>query len=146
MDQINSGLGYIEITNAVDVDVADRVRCMYENADYDLIHQTRKGHFHRMFPGEGFLETGIPDETETYSATFYRSRFLETSELIRKTFNDCILPKAQKFVSKTLTDFDIRAYKLESGGHFRLHLDDYTADVGFIWYLSKNWRWDWGGY
>ena len=40
---------------------------------------------------------------------------------------------------------ELRCYKMTEGDHFRIHRDDYRARLGFIWYLSACWKWDWGG-
>ena len=31
------------------------------------------------------------------------------------------------------------------GDHLRLHTDDYAGHTGYVWHLSKGWKWDWGG-
>lgn len=134
--------GFTVISNAVGLEQADIARRAFQEADYDLIKQQRRGHFQRMFP---FEEGHLPGHEEVYSSEFYRSNFLEKTPLILNIFKDSILPTLQKFSSIQLSKFDLRAYKMTEGGHFRLHLDDYTAEVGFIWYLSKDWKWDWGG-
>ena len=134
--------GYSVIPNAVSEIEAEKVRAAFIGADYDLIRQTRHGHFGRMFPDS---LAPIPAEDEVYTAEFERSSYLEKSELIRNIFKEHLLPKVQTYSPKELKEFDLRAYRMNPGGHFRLHLDDYTAEVGFIWYLSKYWRLDWGG-
>jgi Rps23 Pro-64 3,4-dihydroxylase Tpa1-like proline 4-hydroxylase len=134
--------GYTVISSAVSVDHAEKARKAFLEADYDLIKQVRRGHFQRMFPDE---MAPIPDHEEVYTAEFYRSSYLEKTSLISEIFQDYILPKVQKFSTYKLSEFDLRAYKMGEGGHFRIHLDDYTSKVGFIWYLSKEWKWDWGG-
>jgi len=134
--------GYSVIRDAVVEIEAERVREAFLQADYDLIRQTRRSHFERMFPQSS---PPLPAEDEIYTAEFERSNFLEKSELVKKAFEKHILPKLRNYSSRELTKFDLRAYRMNPGGHFRLHLDDYTAEVGFIWYLSKYWRLDWGG-
>jgi Rps23 Pro-64 3,4-dihydroxylase Tpa1-like proline 4-hydroxylase len=134
--------GYTVLSNAVDADQAEKARAAFLEADYDLIKQLRRGHFKRMFPSN---ESCLPSHEEIYSSEFYRSGYLEKTPLISKIFQDSILPLLKKFSSCELSKFDLRAYKMSEGGHFRLHLDDYTAEIGFIWYLSKEWKWDWGG-
>ena len=142
MDSMPNLNGYTIVSNAVSADQAEKARTAFLEADYDLIKQLRRGHFQRMFPSG---ESHLPDHEEIYSSEFYRSGYLEKTPLISKIFQDSILPILKKFSSRELSKFDLRVYKMSEGGHFRLHLDDYTAEVGFIWYLSKEWKWDWGG-
>jgi len=142
MDSLQTLNGYTVVSNAVDIEQAEKARKAFLEADYDLIKQVRRGHFQRMFPNE---VASVPSYEEIYTAEFYRSSYLEKTDLIGEIFRNFILPKVQKFSTRELSKFDLRAYKMTEGGHFRIHLDDYTAEVGFIWYLSKEWRWDWGG-
>jgi Rps23 Pro-64 3,4-dihydroxylase Tpa1-like proline 4-hydroxylase len=142
MNDLNKNQEYIVIPNAVTVCDAEKVRDAFVGADYDLVRQTRRGHFDRMFPDS---TSPIPSSEETYTAEFERSQFLERSELVKNTFYQSILPQLEHYSTTTFRNFDLRAYRMSPGGHFRMHLDDYTAELGFIWYLSKNWKWDWGG-
>ena len=142
MDNLQTLNGYTVVSNSVDIEQAEKARKAFLEADYDLIKQVRRGHFQRMFPNE---VAPVPSHEETYTAEFHRSSYLEKTDLIGEIFRNYILPKVQKFSAHELSKFDLRAYKLTEGGHFRIHLDDYTAEVGFIWYLSKEWKWDWGG-
>ena len=142
MSDLSNSDGYSLVPDAVVEIEAEKVREQFLQADYDLIRQTRGGHFERMFPNSS---PPLPAKDEIYTAEFERSNFLERSELIANTFKERLLPKLQSYSSRELTKFDLRAYRMNPGGHFRLHLDDYTAEVGFIWYLSKHWRLDWGG-
>ncbi len=142
MSSLTNSDGYSVISNAISEIAAEKVRSAFLEADYDLIRQTRHGHFGRMFPDSS---TPLPAEDEVYTAEFERSNFLERSELVTSVFKEQLLPKLKTYSSRELMRFDLRAYRMNPGGHFRLHLDDYTAEIGFIWYLSKSWRLDWGG-
>jgi len=134
--------GYTVVSNLVETEQAENTRQAFLDADYDLIKQVRRGHFQRMFPNESAT---LPSHNEIYTAEFYRSSYLEKTDLIREVFRNSILPKVQEFSNYELNKYDLRAYKMSHNCHFRIHLDDYTAEVGFIWYLSKEWKWDWGG-
>ena len=142
MSDLSNSDSYSVVPDAVVEIEAERVREAFLQADYDLIRQTRRGHFERMFPNSS---PPLPAKDEIYTAEFERSDFLERSELVANTFKEFILPTVQKYSPREITKFDLRAYRMNPGGHFRLHLDDYTAGVGFIWYLSKYWKLDWGG-
>jgi len=134
-----------EFLNIVPLELADEIGAMYTDASWDTVHQHRKGYYAREFTK---TTKGIPSHNEDYTASFCRSGFLESSEKIQNAVHQYIMPIITSVISKEwirTADIELRAYKLVNGGHFRLHKDDYRAAVGFIWYLSKDWKWDWGG-
>lgn len=130
------------IKNALSAGIAHEIREAFLNADYDRIIQERRGYYSREFYN---AQKEIPGHDEIYTAEFYRSKYLETSSLIVDTYEDHIKPIIEKNLNVVLKSHDLRVYKMLEGGHFRLHKDDYLANFGFIWYLSREWKWDWGG-
>ena len=132
----------IVLQNALPVNLAHEIREAFLNTDYDKITQERKGFYSREFQNPS---KEIPGHDEVYTAEFYRSRYLETSTLIIDTYEDNIKPIVEKQLNVLLETYDLRVYKMMEGGHFRIHKDDYLAKYGFIWYLSRDWKWDWGG-
>lgn len=134
-----------EFINVAPDEVVQAVVNAYKTASWDTVHQERREYYAREFPNSSL---GVPSPQETYTANFCRSGFLENSEIILEAVREHIMP----VIRRTILDprikdaaVELRAYKLESGGHFRLHKDDYRAAAGFIWYLSNTWEWDWGG-
>jgi Rps23 Pro-64 3,4-dihydroxylase Tpa1-like proline 4-hydroxylase len=130
------------IQDAIPCELAYQVKTEFETADYDKIVQERKGQFAREFPEP---VTNIPGTDEVYYSEFYRSRYLENSPIILETFNSHLKPIIETATGKVVVDADLRCYKMTEGGHFRIHRDSNRSDIGFILYLSENWKWDWGG-
>lgn len=131
-----------EIKNALPSTVADLLHIRFTESDYDQIIQRRKVKFG--------LERdptipGYPDVKEVFSSNFYRSRYLENSSDIQDVFQRHIKPLLEENIGISISKHDLRCYKMEPGGYFRLHKDDYISKYGFQIYLSKNWKWDWGG-
>ena len=91
---------------------------------------------------EYYRETTVyPDmDDETYSAGFWITEFLDVD--INEIFYKHLLPEMGGIIPKG--QVYLHGYKLTAGDHYRLHVDD-RGDTGFIWYLSKNWKPDWGG-
>jgi Rps23 Pro-64 3,4-dihydroxylase Tpa1-like proline 4-hydroxylase len=112
------------------------------NADYDRIQQERRGYYSRDFAEE---RPGIPGADEKYYSEFYRSNYLEGNAVIRDSFHSYIKPIIETHTNKQIIDAELKCYVMKEGGHFRIHKDAYRSDIGFIWYLSQNWKWDWGG-
>lgn len=132
----------LEIKNVLPIDIIQTMRQAFLDADYDLIVQERKGHFKRNF---SLPQKHIPDHNEIYTSKFFKSRYLETSDYIRSLYLEYLQPIIEHRLGLKVREFDLRCYKMTSGGHFRIHKDDYTADIGFILYLNLDWKWDWGG-
>jgi Rps23 Pro-64 3,4-dihydroxylase Tpa1-like proline 4-hydroxylase len=130
------------ILNAVPEEHALLARQEFLDADYDKISQERKGFYSRGFDDH---PPCMPSTDEVYYSEFYRSNFLENNTIIRECFYSYIKPLIEEKTNKKIVGVDLRCYKMTEGCHFRVHKDTYKADVGFIWYLSKEWKWDWGG-
>jgi len=130
------------LQNIIPNNVAEKIRHEFDTSDFDLISQKRTHYYERVFNNQIKLS---PTNEEEYSSLFYRSAFLEKKEIIRETYLSFIKPILDKLSGFDLSKHDLRAYKMGKGGHFRTHIDDYAGNLGFIWYLSKNWKWDWGG-
>ena len=90
---------------------------------------------------EYYRETTVyPDmEDETYSSGFWVTAVLDVD--IQEIFYKHIAPEIGVIPKNTV---HLHGYKLTAGDHYRLHVDD-RGETGFIWYLSKNWKPDWGG-
>jgi Rps23 Pro-64 3,4-dihydroxylase Tpa1-like proline 4-hydroxylase len=131
----------IVLKNAVPEEIATEVRQAFLNADYDKITQERTNHYRR----ELLNPPKFPDANEIYTAEFYRSNYLEKSDLIKNCFQNYIKPLIEQHSKKTITTADLRVYKMLEGGHYRIHKDNWMATTGFVWYLNKDWKWDWGG-
>lgn len=131
-----------EIKNALPLATALYARNLFLEVDYDLVKQTRRYKFAHEKDNKF---QGTPNEDEVFTAEFCRSRYLEQSQEISTLYNESIRPIIEKELGKTFISHDIRCYKMDVGGHFRIHRDDYQSTYGFIWYLNQDWKWDWGG-
>jgi len=130
------------IFDAVPEEYALLARREFLNADYDKISQQRRGYYSRDFHEQSQF---IPGHDEIYYSEFYRSNFLEGNPVIKECYTSYIKPLVEAHSGKQVKDADLRCYKMTEGGHFRVHKDTYKSDLGFVWYLSQEWKWDWGG-
>lgn len=92
----------------------------------------------------------IPKEDEVYTTSFSKCHELTSNIEVLNTVYDYIVPFINSAIAHQQYEVDtstvsLLAYRLKAGDHLRLHNDNYAAHLGFIWYLSKEWRWDWGG-
>ena len=134
--------GMTIIADALPADVAEQARERFVAADYELIDQVRERHYEHVFKTES---PDLPKPGEPYLARFRRARNLETGPFLRPFYDAHIKPALERLSGIRSEKVDLRAYKMVEGDHQRVHIDEYAGPVGFIYYMSKGWKWDWGG-
>lgn len=134
--------GMTVIANALPADVAEQARSQFVAADYELIDQVREHHYEHVFKTESPY---LPQPGEHYLARFRRARVLEGGPFLLPFYERQIRPFLDSLANIVSTKVDLRAYQMVAGDHQRIHIDEYAGPVGFIYYMSKGWKWDWGG-
>ena len=135
--------GYAIIDNFIPEKIAIELFEIYnKNEEWALHDQVREHHYKHVFATKN-PNLSRPDEI--YKARFDRSNTLEQMEYVQSVFKKYFVPQLNEFSKKSLTQYDIRCYRLRQGHFYRTHIDDYVADVGLNYYLSREWSFDWGG-
>ncbi|MDT7041658.1 2OG-Fe(II) oxygenase [Candidatus Nitronereus thalassa] len=134
--------GMAVIEQALPELIAEDVRMKFQGAEYERIEQIREHHYEHVFKTDSPY---LPKAGEHYIARFWRSPSLESGKSLNQFFENYIRPIVQDISGTHFEKVDLRAYKMTDGDQYRVHIDDYAGPVGFIYYLSKNWKWDWGG-
>lgn len=134
--------GMAIIEDALPAQVAADVRALFQRAEYERIDQERERHYEHVFRTDSPY---LPKPGESYLARFWRSSGLESHGDILRLHAEHIRPLLEELAGVKTEKVDLRAYKMTEGDHFRVHIDAYAGPVGFIYYLSRNWKWDWGG-
>lgn len=140
-DLINNGFCVVD-----DVLPNDLALSIYEifdnNPNWDTIHQKR----HNRYSEETvYQSTTFPQKNEVYSTKFNKSVFLEQNQIIKSAFKEHFIPLLEEYSPFKMNEYDYRCYKLDWGDHYRIHTDGYAGVVNLIYYVNKDWRWDWGG-
>ncbi len=134
--------GMTVIENALPAEAAEAARAQFLAAEYELVDQVRSHHYDHVFKTNSPY---LPKGDEPYLARFRRARVLEQSEFLKKFYAAHIQPITDGLAGIRSTKSDLRAYRMVEGDHQRVHIDEYAGKVGFIYYMSKGWKWDWGG-
>lgn len=134
--------GMTIIENALPLDIAEAARAQFLAAQYELIDQVRERHYEHVFKTESRY---LPKPGEHYLARFWRARAMEAGTFLPQFYAAHIKPILDQLSGLKTGKVDLRAYKMMAGDHQRIHIDEYAGPVGFIYYMSKDWKWDWGG-
>ncbi len=118
----------IVIQDALPLALAKEINGRFESGNYAQQAQ----HNHEYY-GNG----------EMYLCRFKRTQKLEAED---EVFKKVLLELCKVMVKAGLEvgNAEAFAYKMSEGDFFREH-DDLTNGTGFVYYLSRNWKWDWGG-
>jgi len=131
------------IDNVLPLELVEEIYDAYcEETEWDLFNQVRENHYSHVFKSPNPF---LPQEGEAYSAKFNRSSNLENLNLIKNTFNNILVPLLKSVSPFHVDEFDVRCYKLDKNDYYRTHIDDYAGTINLIYYVNKEWRWDWGG-
>ena len=138
--------GFEVIDDFLPEDVARKIELMFlkENNKWEHTTQVHDEAYGKGEYGKHITDNlNFPREDEEYIAKFWRSNKLELE--VNDIFNEYFKPALKSISQSELTEYDIRCNKLESGDHYRSHIDSYAGDVGCVYYINKKWIWDWGG-
>ena len=135
--------GILVVDNFLDEEAAQSLSSLFCNADdFGWIDQRREAHYKTVIKNDS---PELPDENEIYTAQFHKSDSLATTSELQQFMLKI------KSAANVLAEADIKyytqplCYKMLAGDHLRVHRDLYAGEFGFTYYLSKRWKWDWGG-
>ena len=137
--------GYCIVDDFLSKDLAIQLYDIFNSqpeSGWQYNDQVREKHYEHVFRTNNLL---LPKKNESYSAQFWRSESIEMSSEFKKIVKEKFSKKIREMVSDHLNEFDTRAYRLDKGDHYRIHIDSYAGNVNIVYYLNEEWIWDWGG-
>ena len=141
--------GYAVIDDFLPIDIANKLEELYfeennkwdlEDQDYDEAYMDESESTYGKFKTDSEY---LPDPNESFTAKFWRSNNLESK--VDEILIDHFKKNLKKYAKSEINNYDMRCYKLDEGCHYRLHMDNPIGDMGFVYYVNKKWKWDWGG-
>lgn len=120
------------VQNALHPEDAEGLRERFQQAVYQKYGGDEEG----LYIGK---DSWYPGAGERYSSLYSRARAIEKAGFFRSA-GQILLQHVLKDEGEAL----LYAYRMTYGDHFRVH-DDSLNGIGFVYYLCKSWKWDWGG-
>ncbi len=124
------------------VEAANKLYELFSAADFEQVQQMEPGSYVDRFRTD---DPTLPGDGDYYLARFKMSKTLHTNPLICEAYERHIYPFISEVLGIQSNERELICYKMTEGDVFRLHKDDYAGRAGFVYYLCKNWQWDWGG-
>ena len=123
-------------------DVSSIIFNELDNLNYDLVSQERHGHYSHVFKSE---DPNLPDDDETYAAQFNLAREREGSKLFNENFEKKVVPFLKSHFKELKYFLKPNIVKINKDCYFRAHNDSYAGDIGYTFFFTKTWKWDYGG-
>lgn len=120
------------VKNVLHPEDAEALRIKFQEAAYHKYGRQEEG----LYIGK---DDWHPGSEEDYSSLYWRAIEIEKAPYF-KSAGQILLQHALKERGGAM----LYAYRMTPGDHFRIH-DDSGNGIGFVYYLSKDWKWDWGG-
>lgn len=111
--------------------------------NWEKIEQIREKHYSHVFKNDSIY---LPDEDEQYLSKFFRSDNLSNDSNISNYISKYVVKRIERDYNKKINKIDIRCHYFDIGDFFRIHFDSYAGSLAVTINLSKNWKWDWGGF
>lgn len=138
-------LGYTIIDDFLPLSIADEIYQMYicePEQHWEKFDQVRAEHYQHIFRSQNPL---LPTPDQVYSARFWRSTHMESTKRMQDILAQYFRDSISKILDINFTIFDDRCYRLIHGDYYRMHIDAYAGIINSIYYVNKQWTWDWGG-
>ena len=141
--------GYCIIDDFLDEEIAVKILKKFErNNDWFRVDQERD---HYKLGGPFAMESKLfPDRDEIYIQTSWRAKVLENSQEWKVIFKKYFLEYLELYFSNKVLCEKTYIIKSMKDDFSRIHIDDLRGevdrvDIGLLYYVCDDWKWDWGG-
>jgi len=141
--------GYCIIDNFLDEDISNSILKKFKkNKNWFRVNQDRK---HYKIGGPFEMESKFfPDHDETYFQTSWRAKNIEDSKEWKNIFERYFVKYIESYFSNKVLCETTYIIKSMENDFSRIHTDDLRGevdrvDIGLLYYVCDEWKWDWGG-
>lgn len=135
----NFGLSQnIEIESALSNQIFDEL----DKASYSPVVQERFNHYKHVFKVD---DPFYPEAGEKFVAKFDLCENREASPTFNQYFETVFLPRLRNSFPKLKYYLQPNINRIRQGSCFRSHVDAYAGEIGYTFFFSKKWKWDFGG-
>tara|TARA_B100000686_G_scaffold354471_1_gene464935 strand:+ start:4223 stop:4855 length:633 start_codon:yes stop_codon:yes gene_type:complete len=113
-----------------------------DSLQYELISQERHGHYGHVFKSE---DPNMPDDSESYAAKFNLATDRDGSISFNNQFKNMVVPLLKKNFPSLRFFLKPNIMRINKDCYFRAHNDQYAGKVGYTFFFSSGWKWDYGG-
>ncbi len=131
-----------EYQDYFDKAVSEKIFNELDELDYELVSQERHGHYSHVFKSE---DPNLPDDKESYAANFFLAKDRQGSKTFNEQFKSNVIPFLKKNFPTLKFFLEPNIVQIKEGAYFRAHTDAYAGDIGYTFFFSKGWKWDYGG-
>jgi len=141
-----------ESNEVIPLGITEEVRkLILERKPYRIVTQHQPSFYNEQAINKDYHDW-FPNDDESYTASWESYANCKDEFPINSAVFDYILPKFEiltgikheSYHPSTL-NLVLSLTKMPANGHYRIHNDAYSCRYGFVWYLNKGWKWDWGG-
>ncbi len=130
------------LPNFFDDEISSKIYIELEQLEFDFVKQIRHGHYGHVFQSE---DPNLPDHTESYAANFYSAKNREGSTSFNLQFVNKVVPFLKSHFPTLRYFLKPNIVKITEGCYYRSHSDAYAGQVGYNFFFSSGWKWDYGG-
>lgn len=123
-------------------DLQDKIFSELTNAKFNRVRQKRFGHYGHVFKVD---DDHYPDESEAFAAQFNLCDDRNASPTFKEYFNSVFLDILRTKFPNLKYYLEPNINKMSSGDFYRQHIDTYAGEIGFTFFFSQKWMWDYGG-
>ena len=126
----------------IDQALSDKIFEELDKASYSPVVQERFHHYEHVFKIDDPL---YPESGDKFVAKFDLCDDRKVSPTFNQFFESVFLPRLKERFPHLRYYLEPNINRIRSGSCFRSHVDAYAGEIGYTFFFSRKWKWDFGG-